>query len=438
MSAPVGRPGVGPRIEGAVESAPMPAPARASSAARVADATTRSLDVFEPSAVAGPRGPSAAELDLSGLPALPRRRLPPLRRALADVAVPALGFDAVHVPPSVLEALARGRNILVVGHVPPDGDCVGSAAGLARALQHAGKRAVAVVDDALPAACRSIDAGRDVRRAHEVEGPFDLVVVVDVAARDRIGDAAKFLADAREVLVVDHHEVAADRAALGLRPEQRFTAWIAPEADAAAVMVGGIAHQLGGDAAARVARALAGAMYTDTLGFRAPGADLRTLQLFKGIVRDAHALRALESGLVSPLPVSARALIDALPVRRGLDLVVDAATWAELGRVARASDPRTTDGDLRGALLDRLDRLRDAAGSSALLIEEPSGVRVSLRSSEDGAARRVAEQLGGGGHGVSAAAFLSGTPLDAAERRLGAARAAVELGREARLRLGRG
>jgi phosphoesterase RecJ-like protein len=408
---------------------------------RAGDVATMSLDVFHapaPAGVAALGAPSAGGVDLSGLPELPRRRLPSLRRALVDPAIPALGFDAVHVPPSVLEALERGQRILVVGHVPPDGDCVGSAVGLARALQHVGKSAVAVVDDALPWACRAIDAGNDVRRADEVQGSFDLVVVVDVAAKDRIGGAARFLADAREVLVVDHHAVGADPEALGLRADQRFTAWIAPETDAAAVMVGGIAHRLGGGAAEQVAPTLAGAIYTDTLGFRAPGADLRNLQLFKGVVRDAAGVRALEAGLASRLPPAALAIVEALPPRGGRDLVVDAATWAELGRVARAVDPRTTDGDVRGALLDRLDRLRDAAGSSALVVEEPSGVRVSLRSTEDGEARRVAEQLGGGGHGQSSAVFMPSATLEGVEQRLTAARATVERAREARLRLGRG
>jgi nanoRNase/pAp phosphatase (c-di-AMP/oligoRNAs hydrolase) len=63
---------------------------------------------------------------------------------------------------------------------------------------------------------------------------------------------------------------------------------------------------------------------------------------------------------------------------------------------------------------------------------------VSLRSTEDGEARRVAEQLGGGGHGQSSAVFMPSATLEGVEQRLTAARATVERAREARLRLGRG
>ena len=45
-----------------------------------------------------------------------------------------------HVLDEILEAIRRAKTICVVGHVRPDGDCIGSQVGLALALQNFGKQ----------------------------------------------------------------------------------------------------------------------------------------------------------------------------------------------------------------------------------------------------------------------------------------------------------
>ncbi|HEY1098003.1 MAG TPA: DHH family phosphoesterase, partial [Myxococcota bacterium] len=245
------------------------------------------------------------------LPPLPSRRLPAVDAALLDPTLTALSPSSIAVPDDVMAALRTAKRVLVIGHVPPDGDCVGTAAGLCAALKAAGKHAVAVVDDALPAASRAIALGNVGRAAAHADDSFDLVVVVDVAAAARIGGAAAFVAAADHVLVIDHHEGGPTRDGLGLKASATLTTWNDPRADAAAVLVAGVAARLGDDAFAAASRPLAAAMYTDTLGFKAPGAKLDTLRLFKGIVGDASSLSTLRASLSPPLPPSVRAVLDA-------------------------------------------------------------------------------------------------------------------------------
>jgi phosphoesterase RecJ-like protein len=375
----------------------------------------RQHDVFvqgHPSAVVMTTATAAT----AALPAIPARRLPPLREAIVDTTLHALPPESVPVPVAILDVLRSATRILVIGHVPPDGDCVGSAAGLVAALQAMGKDAVAVVDDALPASSRAIDSRGLVQRAADVDGSFDAVVLVDVAQRTRIGGAARFLDGADHVVVIDHHEDVPDAVTFGLGAHQQLTSWVAPDTDAAAVLVAGIACALrpGDDGPFQAAAPmLASSMYTDTLGFRAPGTDLRTLQLFKGVVSDLTRLDALEAALTPSLPPATQAIIDALVVDVGSSreggratFSVSRTTWQQLLDTARAVDPKITEGDVRGALCDRLDDLRDLHGVSAMVLDEAAGVRVSIRSIDDGLASRVATRLGGGGHGRAAAAFI--------------------------------
>jgi len=375
------------------------------------------------------------------LPPLQPRRLPDLDAALADPSITALSPASIAVPDDVMAVLRSAKRILVIGHVPPDGDCVGTAAGLAAALRAVGKQASAVVDDELPASSRAIANGAvDRAAAHDGEA-FDLVIVVDVAAAARIGGAARFVAAADNVLVIDHHEGGPTRAGLGLSETAKLTTWNDPHADAAAVLVAGVAARLDDDgkAFAAASRPLASAMYTDTLGFKAPGAQLDTLRLFKGVVGDVGALQALRASLQPPLHTDVVAVLaQAQPVigRSGAALVVDQPTWSRAVQTAKQADPALVLQDLRGHLADRLDALRDQHGFASLAIDEGTGVRVSLRSLDDGPAHDVATALGGGGHGRAAASFVK-APLDETLSRLSSATKRMQLARDAKLRSGR-
>jgi phosphoesterase RecJ-like protein len=390
-------------------------------------------------------------------PPLPSRRLPNLREAIADASVtPLQPGDVVKVPPEIIEKLKGAKRVLVVSHVPPDGDCVGSALGLAQALKALGKDAVAVVDDDLPAQSRAIDAGGDVEKLADVVrknggdvatamASFDCVVIVDVASAARVGGVGDALAYAKNVVVIDHHEVPADHEVLGLSPGATLTTWIDPQADAAAVLVAGVAaHLAPGNAApfAAAKHALAMAMYTDTLGFKAPGADMKTLRLFKGVVGDVNALAAAEQQLSPQLPAKALALLDGIAARvnkktRVPTLVVTHDTLQAALSAAHESDPRANIQDVRGHLAERIDALRDKHGAAVLLIDEGALVRVSLRSGDDGFARDTALTLGGGGHPHSAATVFPNTSIDDAVVKVTKALEAQVLQKTAQLRLGR-
>jgi phosphoesterase RecJ-like protein len=387
------------------------------------------------------------------LPEIPSRRLPRLRDAIADPSITPLSPSTLEVPQDALAVLRSAKRILVVGHIPPDGDCVGSALGLMKALKAMGKDAVAVVDDDLPAQTRAIDTKGEVKRfadaiagAPEGIAAFDLVVLVDVALTKRIGDVAPALAQCDNVLVIDHHEVVPSHESLGLKSNAKLTTFLDPHADAAAVLVAGVAsHLVPGSAAPFEAaqQPLANAMYTDTLGFTSPGAQMDTLRLFKGVIGDVAQVDALEKALNPEIPARAKKILDDVaPIVRGkgaqrtASLRIDHATFTRALAVAREDDPRTTPQDLRAYLQGKTDALRDTYGFASVAIDEGTKIRVSTRSKNEPLALLVAQHLGGGGHGRNAAALIDGKSLDdvtaAIEREVRAIRAREE----AQLRLG--
>jgi len=183
-------------------------------------------------------------------------------------------------------------------------------------------------------------------------------------------------------------------------------------------------------------------MYTDTLGFKAPGASMKTLQLFKGVVGDVNALEGFERALTPALPDAAAVLVHGIePVvdkkTKVARLLVTRAQFDAALAAARAHDPRSNAQDIRGLLLERVDALRDVHGLASLVIDEGNVVRVSIRSRTDDTAKQVASALGGGGHNHSAGVTLQDVSLAEVAGRLDEAFHRQLIVKAAALRLGR-
>lgn len=107
---------------------------------------------------------------------------------------------------SVISQLISEDNILVLGHVMPDGDDISSVASLAEGLRRLGKKVRAAIDDQIPwyyklfFAVDSIESFEQLQDFHP-----DLIVVVDCSSPDRVGRFQNLLKNSKTI-VIDHHE----------------------------------------------------------------------------------------------------------------------------------------------------------------------------------------------------------------------------------------
>ena len=84
----------------------------------------------------------------------------------------------------ILESIRDNRTFCVVGHVRPDGDCIGSQLGLTLALQNQGKKVVCWNEDGVPRKLAFLDPD------HVIQKPragmkFDCVIATDSASSRR-------------------------------------------------------------------------------------------------------------------------------------------------------------------------------------------------------------------------------------------------------------
>ena len=111
----------------------------------------------------------------------------------------------------ILDAAACAKRILelehplVLMHVRPDGDTVGSAAALMYIFHKLGKAPLWACSDPIPERLEFLL--KDYREAYRYEYDSSTVVTVDIPTKEQIGEIYDFMP--RADLMIDHHEVGA-------------------------------------------------------------------------------------------------------------------------------------------------------------------------------------------------------------------------------------
>lgn len=109
---------------------------------------------------------------------------------------------------AVFSKLLQAQNILVCGHIMPDGDCVSSVVSLSMGLEKLGKKTTMAIDWKIPSIFspfprveRIIDYSR---YSTQLENS-DLLVIVDASSPDRIGRFERLLRYGMPSILIDHH-----------------------------------------------------------------------------------------------------------------------------------------------------------------------------------------------------------------------------------------
>ncbi|HVB75915.1 MAG TPA: DHH family phosphoesterase [Ktedonobacteraceae bacterium] len=108
---------------------------------------------------------------------------------------------------AALALIEPAQRILLIAHEHPDGDCIGSALGLAHILRLMGKTCVSACADQPPRNLAFLPGIESMRQTLENE-PFDLVIALDAGEFSRFGslyEENREFFDHATVLNLDHH-----------------------------------------------------------------------------------------------------------------------------------------------------------------------------------------------------------------------------------------
>ena len=104
------------------------------------------------------------------------------------------------IHPQIRRLFQSADSFLIVSHIRPDGDAVGSLLGLGLALQEIGKNVQMVLADGVPASFKQLPGASQITR--KPKAAYAAAIVVDASDLQRTGGV---LNDRIPDLNIDHH-----------------------------------------------------------------------------------------------------------------------------------------------------------------------------------------------------------------------------------------
>lgn len=299
----------------------------------------------------------------------------------------------VGVPAAITEAIGRARRVQIIGHVRPDGDCIGSMLALQHMLRGMTREtAMAAPEIPFSGYVELPDFDRIAERPDPAFAP-DLVVAVDCANLER---SAALDGIAAPLINIDHHGTNARFGAVN---------WVEPDRAATGEMIYILARHLGRPITPEIADALFIAISTDTGSFRYANTGPEQLRIASELVHaGAQPARLSRIAYNSLAPEGVRLMGLVLA---GMRLECGGRlAWAEI----TAEDYATAGGHAYAPenLPSCLMQVRGVE-VGALFHEMGAGVlRVNLRAQNGLDVSRLAARWGGGGHHAAAGCSKDG------------------------------
>jgi bifunctional oligoribonuclease and PAP phosphatase NrnA len=322
--------------------------------------------------------------------------------------------------PRFVEVIKAHQRILLVSHIRPDCDALGSELGMAGILDSLGKRVRIVNGQPTPPNYQFIDPHRRIKAINVDTQPaeladIELLMILDTSAWAQLGPMGDVVRGSQaKKIVLDHHVSSDD---LGAETFKNV------EAEATGRLVLEAAQHLGVRLTPEIATPLFAAIATDTGWFRFASTRGDTY-------RAAGAL--VDAGARPPQIWNSLYEQDTL-ARLNLTGCILARAKTELdGRLIHTAVFQT-DFKAAGAIPsdteDIINMTLNVGGTqmAVIMVEQPSGdFKISFRSRSQVDCSKLAEQFGGGGHKAAAGAFVKGPFTEAQSKILAAVRAAIQ------------
>ncbi|HYE31398.1 MAG TPA: DHH family phosphoesterase [Methylomirabilota bacterium] len=315
----------------------------------------------------------------------------------------------------ILTEIDKAQTFCVVGHVRPDGDCVGSQLGLALALKGQGKKVVCWNQDPVPEKLGFLDPD-DMFQRPQKGMEFDCVIATDAASYERLGTVAEAITARKLLINIDHH---ASNTRYG------DVNWVAPKEPSSGELVFRLIKSARWPITRQIADCLFTAVSTDTGSFQYPSTRPITYHIAGELVKRGADLKSICNEVYHSFPLSRVRLLK--HVYNSFKLTNNdqiAYFWLKKADYARTgADENESEG-----LIDHIRNIEPVVVAAVFEEVGPNLTRISLRSkSPDVNVSDIAALFGGGGHSAAAGARVEGTPMAVQRKVIAAIRRSLDL-----------
>ncbi len=297
------------------------------------------------------------------------------------------------------DALENTERVVLLGHIHPDGDCVGTCLGLYNYLaENYPSLETEIYLDSPSSKFSCLNHFDAVRTEISGEKKFDLCITMDCSDPDRLGQFGSLFENAGRTLCIDHHRTNGGFAETNL---------IVPEASSCSEVLYSLLEY------DRISLSTAECLYTgivhDTGVFKYSSTSRRTMEIAGALLdKGLDSARIIDDSFYRKTYVQnqilGRALLESILVLDGR-CIFSALRRKDLDFYGADSN------DLDGVI----DQLRVTEGvECAVFIYEKSfhEFKVSMRSNQYVDVSRIAAYFGGGGHIRAAGCTMQGSVHD--------------------------
>ena len=301
----------------------------------------------------------------------------------------------------IADALRSHESFILLSHVRPDGDAIGSQLALGHALEEMGKTVHYVNEDGLPDSLQFLPGSEKIQTPPDKPLDVQVVVALDCANRPRLGDKALHAASKATLWInIDHHMS---------NPGYGDLSHI----DSTSPATGQILYNLITSQNLPLPDATRDAIYvavsTDTGSYQYSNTTAATYRMAADLVD-----RGVDVGTINALTY------DNHPYRRIelLRALLNTLERSPDGKVADWQLPISVKHDLQLKPEDSEDLIDHIRGITGVIVaaffEElfDGSIRVSLRAKDDQVnVCEIAQLFGGGGHARAAGIRIAGSTL---------------------------
>jgi phosphoesterase RecJ-like protein len=313
----------------------------------------------------------------------------------------------------IIEVICGHKTFCVVGHIRPDGDCIGSQLGLALALQNEGKKVVCWNEDSIPQKLKFLDPDGVFQKPKRGQ-KFDCVIATDCASFERLGKVGKCIGDRKIFINIDHHESNTRYADIN---------WVSGREPSCGELIYRVLKIARWPVTKPIADLLFTAVSTDTGSFQYPTTRPGTFHTGAELVTRGANLAKICDEVYQSYPLSRARLLKHVYSKFRLT-ADDRIAWFWL----KKSDFTRTGAESNDSegLIDHIRAIEPVIIACVFEEIEPELTRISLRSKSDKVnVNEIAAQFGGGGHSAAAGARIPGKPLSVQRKVIAAVKKAL-------------
>jgi phosphoesterase RecJ-like protein len=314
----------------------------------------------------------------------------------------------------ILEVIREHKTFCIVGHMRPDGDCIGSQLGLALALRNEGKKVTVWNEDGCPQKLKFLDPESLFQKPKRGE-KFDCVIATDCASYARLGKVGECVNDRKILINIDHHAT---------NPRYGDVNWVSPREPSTGELIYRLLKVARWPITKPIADLLFTAVSTDTGSFQYATTRPGTFHVGAELVTLGANLAKICDEVYQSYPVSRAKLLKHVYSKFRLSPDEKIAWfWLKQKDFTRTG----AESDDTEGLIDHIRAIEPVVVACVFEELEPGLTRISLRSKH--AQVNVSEicgQFGGGGHPAAAGARIPGTPLSVQRKVIAAIKKALK------------